>query len=56
MAPQLGYKGAGGNLNTMPLEGNQRRCNPNNVIRIEYEVRLLGHDRSGERYPGFLIK
>ena len=41
MAPQLGYKGAGGNLNTMPLQGNP---NPNNVIRIEYEVPLDGHD------------
>ena len=41
MAPQLGYKGASGNLNTMPLQGNP---NPNNVIRIEYEVPLVGHD------------
>ena len=41
MAPQLGYKGASGNLNTMPLRANP---NPNNVIRIEYEVPLAGHD------------
>ena len=36
----------------MPLEGNR---NPNNVIRMEYEVRLLGHDCDYKANSSFLF-
>ena len=36
----------------MPLEGNR---NPNNVIRMEYEVRLLGHDCDYKANSSFLL-